>query len=101
MPELGNLRKKLLKNSKFLRNELNKINISTGNSNSHIIPIILGDEKKCYKLQNYLHKKNFFVKVIKSPTVAKKSERIRISLTATLKKKTLIDFLNIIKEFKD
>ena len=101
MPELGNLRKKLLENSKFLRNELNKINISTGNSNSHIIPIILGDEKKCYKLQNYLHKKNFFVKVIKSPTVAKKSERIRISLTATLKKKTLIDFLNIIKEFKD
>ena len=29
----------------FLRNELNKINISTSNSNSHIIPIILGDEK--------------------------------------------------------
>ena len=84
-----------------MRRELNKININTGSSNSQIIPIILGDETKCFELQSFLRKNGFFVKVIRSPTVPKGSERIRISLTATMSKKIINNFLNLIKKFQE
>ena len=84
-----------------MRKELNKIDINTGSSNSQIIPIILGDETKCFELQSFLRKNGFFVKVIRSPTVPKGSERIRISLTATMSKKIINNFLNLIKKFQE
>ena len=101
IPTLKRSRKKLLENSRFLIKELNKININTGSSNSQIIPIILGDETKCFELQSFLRKNGFFVKVIRSPTVPKGSERIRISLTATMSKKIINNFLNLIKKFQE
>ena len=100
VPTLKNTRKKLLENSRFLIKELNKIDINTGSSNSQIIPIILGDETKCFELQSFLRKNGFFVKVIRSPTVPKGSERIRVSLTATMSKKIINNFLNLIKKFQ-
>ena len=101
VPTLKNTRKKLLENSRFLIKELNKIDINTGSSNSQIIPIILGDETKCFELQSFLRKNGFFVKVIRSPTVPKGSERIRVSLTATMSKKIINNFLNLIKKFQE
>ena len=101
IPTLKSSRKKLLENSRFLIKELNKININTGSSNSQIIPIILGDETKCFELQSFLRKNGFFVKVIRPPTVPKGSERIRISLTATMSKKIINNFLNLIKKFQE
>ena len=53
IPTLKRSRKKLLENSRFLIKELNKIDINTGSSNSQIIPIILGDETKCFELPNH------------------------------------------------
>ena len=101
IPTLKRSRKKLLENSRFLIKELNKIDINTGSSNSQIIPIILGDETKCFELQSFLRKNGFFVKVIRSPTVPKGSERIRVSLTATMSKKIINNFLNLIKKFQE
>ena len=97
VPKLNKERKNLLENSKFLRTKLNKLNIDTGNTQSHIIPIILKDEKKCLKLKKKLENKGFFLKTIKSPTVLKGTERIRLSLTSSMKKKSLSDFCESMK----
>ena len=83
----------------FIVSTLNKLNIDTGNSLSHIIPIILKDEKKCLKLKKKLENKGFFLKIIKSPTVLKGTERIRLSLTSSMKKKSLSDFCESMKNF--
>ena len=99
MPKLNKLRIKLLENSNFLISQLNKIGVSTGNSSSHIIPLIFGDENKCIKLQSFLKSKGFFVKIIRPPTVAKGSERIRLSLTATMSSETIKKFIEAIKDF--
>ncbi len=99
VPKLNNLRIKLLKNSKYLIKQLKKIKISTGCSNSHIIPMIFGDEEKCSKIQNFLKLNGFFVKVIRSPTVKLGSERIRLSLTATMSLAVIDKLIVSIKKF--
>ena len=58
VPKLNKERKNLLENSKFLRTKLNKLNIDTGNTQSHIIPIILKDEKKCLRIKKKFEKFN-------------------------------------------
>ncbi|MBS91612.1 MAG: 8-amino-7-oxononanoate synthase [Rickettsiales bacterium] len=96
MPKLDSLRIKLLENSYYLRRKLKELSINTGESNSQIIPIILGNYKKCNQLSEFLKKNNYFVKTIQSPTVPKVSERIRISLTATMNKKMLSKLVSLI-----
>ena len=87
IPNLNKERKKsFFENSKFVRTKLNSLNIDTGNTQSQIIPIILKNEKRCLELQQCLKNSGFFLKVIKSPTVLKGTERIRLSLTSSMEK---------------
>ena len=101
VPQKTNLRNKLLTNSKFLINGLKNLSINVGDSNSHIIPIILKSKNDCEKLRDFLKKENFFTKVVSSPTVPLGTDRIRISLTATISKKVIYKLLELIKQFKD
>ncbi len=99
IPNLNKERKNLFENSKFVRTKLNSLNIDTGNTQSQIIPIILKNEKRCLELQQCLKNSGFFVKVIKSPTVLKGTERIRLSLTSSMEKKTLRKFIQAMKDY--
>ena len=101
IPKLNKERKNLLENSKFLKTKLNSLNVDTGNTQSQIIPMIIKDEKKCLKLKKSLENAGFFLKVIKSPTVSKGTERIRLSLTSSMKKKSLNEFCELIKNYSD
>ena len=86
-----------MENSKFLRTNLSDLSIDLGYSDSHIIPLILKSEKMCLELKKYLETNGYFVKAITSPTVMKGKERIRLSVTATMKRKKLGQFLEILK----
>lgn len=99
MPTLGNLRKKIKVNYQFILKSLKKLKFDTANSHSHIIPIILSDSEKCKKLQKYLYASGFFVKEVRPPTVPKGSERIRLSLTATMSLDILKNFINTISSY--
>ena len=99
MPKLSALRKKLTENSAFMIGELKKNKINIGGSNCHIIPIILNNVKSCERLKRFLLQESFFVKLIRSPTVPKGSERIRISLTATIGKKIIHKLIKTIQNF--
>ena len=99
IPNLNKERKNLFENSKFVRTKLNSLNIDTGNTQSQIIPIILKNEKRCLELQQCLKNSGFFLKVIKSPTVLKGTERIRLSLTSSMEKKTLKKFIQVMKDY--
>ena len=94
IPKLNTDRKNLLENAKFLRTKLNTLNIDTGNTQSQIIPMILKNEEKCLKLKQGLENSGFFLKVIKSPTVLKGTERIRLSLTSSMKKNHWVNLVN-------
>jgi 2-amino-3-ketobutyrate coenzyme A ligase (EC 2.3.1.29) len=51
-------------------------------SNTHIIPIIVEDEKKALEFADSLLKHGVFAQAIRYPTVAKGRARIRVTLTA-------------------
>ena len=90
-------RTRLKQNSDYLRNELKKIGFDTGNSNYHIIPVILGSEKKALHFANKLYDKGFFIPAIRPPTVAKGTSRLRISLQADHTKKHIDALVKALK----
>jgi len=76
-------RKKLEQNTEFFRKGL----ISLGydiNSSSHIIPIVIREEKKTMNFGKYLFQKGIFAQPIRFPTVERGKARIRISITSWL-----------------
>lgn len=66
-------------------------------SDSHIISLITGSNEKTNIITEKLHKKGWLVCGIKSPTVPKGLERIRISLYSGLSKNTIKKFLEDFK----
>lgn len=52
-------------------------------SDTAIIPIIIGDEKKALEISEYLLGEGFYISAIRFPTVAKGQARLRVALMAT------------------
>jgi 8-amino-7-oxononanoate synthase len=73
-------RQRLSENSEYLRTKLKALGLNTGDSSTHIIPVIIGDEKETLAVSAELYKRGFFIPAIRPPTVAPGSSRLRISL---------------------
>ncbi len=76
-------KRKLEKNTKQLSKGLTQIGYKI-NSSTHIIPIIIGNEKSAMDFGKFLFNNGVFVQPIRYPTVPKNQARLRISVTAWL-----------------
>ena len=96
-------RKKLESNRKSILKGLKEIGYNI-KSKTHIIPIIIGDEKTTINFSKYLYDKGMFVQAIRYPTVPKKQARLRLSVSALLSNKdiqeALLVFEKAVKKFK-
>ena len=101
IPKLKNERKKLIKNSYFLRKILKKDNFDIGNSQTNIIPIIIGDSKKTILISKKLEKKGFYVVPIRPPSVPPNSSRLRISISSCHSQNNIKKLFNSLKMFKN
>jgi 8-amino-7-oxononanoate synthase len=54
--------------------------LDTGQSTTHIIPVILGSVGKTVKTDEALFEKGFYVCAIRPPTVPKDAARLRVSV---------------------
>lgn len=63
-----------------LRNNLQNLGFNTGDSVTHIIPIILGDENIVMSAKEKLLKQGLIVSAIRPPTVSPGTSRLRIAL---------------------
>ncbi|MDG7050343.1 MAG: pyridoxal phosphate-dependent aminotransferase family protein [Nitrososphaerota archaeon] len=77
--------KKLEKNTSMLSSGLKQIGYDI-KSQTHIIPIIIGNEKKTLEFGRFMYENKVFAQPIRYPTVPKNSARLRISVTAWLEK---------------
>jgi len=87
-------RKKLQENVKLLSAGLQEIGY-TINSQTHIIPIIIEDEKTAMDFGRYLFKNGVYAQPIRFPTVPKDQARIRLSVTAWLSLKNIEKSLDV------
>jgi len=90
-------KKKLEKNTKQLSKGLTQIGYEI-NSSTHIIPIIIGNEKSAMDFGNFLFSNGVFVQPIRYPTVPKNQARLRISVTAWLSKADIEKTLEIFEK---
>lgn len=76
-------RKRLLRNTKAMAGGLRKMGYEIA-SDSHIFPIVIGQERAAMDFGKYLASQGVFAQPVRYPTVAKNRARIRISVTAWL-----------------
>lgn len=62
---------------------------SENSQNSHILPIMIGNEEQAVAVAEQVQKQGFWVQAIRTPTVPRGTARLRLSLTAALQAKQL------------
>ncbi len=80
---------KLLTNADYFRNKVTKAGFNTGQSQTQIIPIIIGSTEKTLKFSQLLYEAGIFARAVRPPAVPLGQARIRISLTSQHEKKDL------------
>lgn len=85
----NNLRKNLLNNSKWFQEELKERGFCILESETPIIPLLVGDEDKAMKFSKMLFEEGIFIPAIRPPSVPKDTSRLRITLMATHTKENL------------
>ena len=81
--------KKLWANTKFFKRRLKKLGFNTGNSDSPITPIMVGDAAKAFDFSRELFDEGVFASAIGFPTVPEGKARLRTIVTATHKRADL------------
>ena len=76
------LREKLQERAQKTKEELTRQGIEVLQNDSHIVPVIIGDAKKCKAVSDeLLYKDGIYVQPINYPTVAVGTERLRFTPT--------------------
>ena len=81
--------KNLWDNTKYFKKELKSMGFNTGESETPITPVIVGDSGKAKELSNLLFDEAIFALPIVFPMVAKDKARIRVMVNAGLTRKDL------------
>ena len=77
-PTLGNI---LQANADYFRSQLHAAGLDTLQSQSQIIPIVIGDNEKALAISQKLREEGIIAAAIRPPTVPVGSARLRISIT--------------------
>lgn len=76
--------KNLWKNTNYFRKAVYDLGFNTGNSQTPIIPVIVGESQKAKALADELYKQGVYVVPIVFPMVARDLARIRVQMNAKL-----------------
>lgn len=94
----GKKREALKSLSEYLREELERIGLDTLESQTNIIPVVVGDNEKTVKISEVLKERGIMIPAIRKPTVA--TPRLRLSLSVNHSKEDVDRFIKELKEIK-
>lgn len=89
---------KLWENAKYLKSGLSSLGLDIGESETPIIPVMAGDDKKAIELSRRLFEEGVFVQSIVYPTVARGAARVRAIVTAAHTKEDLDEAIRIFEK---
>ncbi len=87
---------KVKEKSKKLNDLINKVQ-----SQSQIVPVIIGENNKTIKIAEHLQSKGYYVLPVRPPTVPVNTSRLRLSLTADITFEEYKSVINIAKNMKN
>ncbi len=93
-------REELLLNCNYLKKELKLIGFGTLNSESQIIPVMIGNEEEALRLSDKLKQHGFWVTAIRPPTVQSNASRLRITLSVHHERNQIDNLLGVLSEWK-
>ena len=74
---------RLHENANLMRKGLAQLGYNIGNSESAVIPVIVGEDLTAYQLARALHAQGIYVSPVAYPAVRKGTSRVRVSVMAT------------------
>ena len=89
-------RKELWETTHFMKRELDGLGFDTGDSESPVIPIVVGDDLNCFAMARRLQEEGVFANPIVTPAVPPGQALIRTSYMATHKREHLEQALTAI-----
>ena len=88
----------LWQHSRSLKEGLKRLGFSLGQSQSQILPLIIGDAQKCMALSERLLERGVLAQGIRPPTVPPGTSRLRVTLMATHTHEQLHQALKVFEE---
>jgi len=93
------LRTALWSNAEYFRKQAQSLGLSTGNSTTYVVPIVVGaDRALLYEACGLMRSRGLFIPPIDYPTVAQDRVRYRCSITAAHTRADLDEALNILED---
>lgn len=101
IPGMEPERERLREHIKIMQEGISEAGFEIGDSESQIIPIIVGEEVETLQLADYLEQQGFLATAIRPPTVPKGSARIRITLSSQHTKTEITEFITALNDWNE
>lgn len=92
------IRARLWENASYFRTQLNALGVDTGASTSYIMPLVVGDRERLYRLGHELRRRGLFVAPVDYPAVPEDRICFRACVTANHTRADLDEALNILSD---
>ena len=92
------LRKKLWENADYFHSQLRNIGVDTGRSTTYIMPLVIGDRERMYRLGHELRRRGLWVAPVDYPAVPQNKICFRACVTAKHTRADLDEALNILDD---
>ncbi|MDD4514400.1 aminotransferase class I/II-fold pyridoxal phosphate-dependent enzyme [Massilibacteroides sp.] len=94
-------RDQLWENTHYMLNALKEVGLDTGQTESQVIPVIVGHDHRLREISKRIHEKGLYTGVVTYPAVSNKRTRLRLSMSSNHTKEQMDTCLTIIKEAFD
>ena len=92
------LRRRLWENAKYFHEQLDGLGIDTGNSTTYIMPLVVGDRERMYRMGHELRMRGLWVAPVDYPAVPQDKICFRACVTANHTRADLDEALNILAD---
>ncbi len=92
------LRTRLWENADYFRGQLQGLGIDTGNSDTYVMPIVIGDRERMYRVGHELRSRGLWVAPVDYPAVPQDRICFRACVTANHTRADLDEALNILED---
>jgi len=91
-------RTKLWENTHYMQRKLKEAGLDIGKTESQVIPIIVGNDRRLREISRTIHKEGLFTGVVTFPAVSGKRTRLRLSMSSNHTPQQIETCVNILKD---